>query len=151
VPDRLRVHSDADQNLRLNQLTGTVAATDTVLVYDVGDANAGADPNIVGTAYTNSVSPPPAATTLYAIDSDRDILVTLFSPNSGRMQTVGALGFNTDDAVGFDIAGDDGSAYAALTVSGEPRLYTVNLATGAATLVGDIDEDDPLVGIAIAP
>jgi hypothetical protein len=151
VPDRIRVHSEAEQDLRLNQLTGAVAAVDTALAYAAGDANAGADPNVVGTAYTNSVNPPPASTTLFAIDSDLDILVTLSSPNSGRLTTVGSLGVNTNDFVGFDIAGSNGTAYAALATSGNRSgLYTINLTTGSATLVGNI-AGEPLLGITVAP
>ena len=54
VPDRLRVVSNLDQNLRLNPNNGTLAATDTTLAYAVGDANAAANPNAVAVAYTNN-------------------------------------------------------------------------------------------------
>ena len=151
--DRLRLHSDADQDLRLNQLTGAVAAVDTVLTYAAGDANAGQSPTIVGTAYTNSV-PGATATELFAIDSDRDALTFLASPNSGRLTTRGALGFNTTSAVGFDIIGSGtGTAYATLTSAGAFRsqLFTINLTTGLASLIGDVNYDRPLIGIAIAP
>src|SRR5207249_2241903 len=47
VPDRVRVVSDADQNLRLNPNDGTLAAVDGVLAYAAGDLNAAANPNIV--------------------------------------------------------------------------------------------------------
>ena len=53
VPDRVRVVSDADQNLRLNPNNGTLAGTDVTLTYAVGDAHAATNPNIVGAAYTN--------------------------------------------------------------------------------------------------
>lgn len=150
VPDRLRVHGDGGLNLRLNHLTGVLAATDTVLVYAAGDASAGATANVVGTAYTNSVAGA-TATTLYAIDSDLDVLVTLSSPNSGQLTTVGALGVNTSDHVGFDITGDDGTAYAALsTAGGGSALYTIDLASGTATLVGSL-AGGAVVGIAVAP
>lgn len=153
VPDRVRVHTDTEQNLRLNQLTGTVAATDGTLAYATGDAGAGSNPAIVGTAYTNSVAPAPTTTTLFAIDSNRDVLVTLANPNNGQMRTVGPLGVATTDRVGFDIVGSDGSAFASLTETGatRSRLFTVNTATGAATLVGTIDHAGPLRGIAVAP
>jgi hypothetical protein len=39
--DRIRVQSDADQNLRLNPATGALAATDTTLSFAVGDTNQG--------------------------------------------------------------------------------------------------------------
>ena len=151
--DRLRLHSDTDQDLRLNQLTGATAAVDTVLTYAVGDANVGQSPTIVGTAYTNSV-PGVTATELFAIDSDRDAVTFLASPNSGRLTTRGALGFNTTTAVGFDIVGaGTGTAYATLTSSFAERsqLFTVNLTTGLASLIGDVNYDRPLIGIAIAP
>lgn len=153
VPDRVRVHTDAEQNLRLNQLTGAVAATDGVLAYAAGDAGAGTNPAIAGTAYTNSVAPAPTTTVLFAIDSGRDVLVTLANPNDGQMRTVGPLGVATTDRVGFDIVGSDGSAYASLTETGasRSRLYTINTTTGAATLVGTIGHGSALRGIAVAP
>ena len=155
--DRIRLHSDAEQDLRLNPLTGAVAATDTALAYADGDVNAGQNPTIVGTAYTNSV-PAATATDLFAIDADRDVLVLLESPNSGKLTTRGALGVNTALAVGFDIVGAGagtsfaGTAYA--TLSGSPtrsQLYTINLTTGLASLIGDVNHDRALIGIAIAP
>jgi hypothetical protein len=153
VPDRVRVHTDAEQNLRLNQLTGAVAATDGALAYAAGDAGAGTNPAIAGTAYTNSVAPAPATTVLFAIDSGRDVLVTLPNPNDGQMRTVGPLGVATTDRVGFDIVGSDGSAFATLTEAGasRSRLYTINTTTGAATLVGTVGHGSPLRGIAVAP
>jgi hypothetical protein len=157
VADRLRLHSDQEQDLRINQLTGAVAATDTVLAYMPGDANVGQNPNVAGTAYTNTV-PGATVTDLFAIDSDRDALVFLATPNSGRLRTVGALGVNTTASVGFDIAGAGagvtaGAAYATLTLEGESRskLYTINLASGLATLVGDVNYTRPLVGVSAAP
>ena len=55
---------------------------------------------------------------------------------------VGALGVVPDDEhVGFDVTAQN-NAYASMTVGGETGLYSVNLATGAATLVGDIGNGD---------
>jgi hypothetical protein len=53
VPDRIRVHSDAEQDLRLNPNTGGLAANDSALAYAFGDANFGLNPNIVGTLLGN--------------------------------------------------------------------------------------------------
>jgi uncharacterized protein DUF4394 len=150
VPNRLRLHSETGLNLRVNQLTGALAATDTALVYADGDANAGATANLVATAYTNSVVGA-TATTLFAIDSDLDVLVTLPSPNSGQLTTVGSLGVVTSEHAALDIAGDDGTAYAALTTGASgSALYTIDLASGQATLVGAIGGAS-LVGLALAP
>ena len=160
VADRIRLHgSDQEQNLRVNQLTGVAnSPVDTVLAYAMGDANVGQNPNVVGAAYTNSVA---GATTteLFAIDSDKDVLVFLASPNSGRLSTRGALGVNTTQDVGFDVFGPGAAgtttaqAFATLTTVGQSRskLYTVNLTNGQATLVGDVNYSRPLVGIAVTP
>lgn len=151
VPDRIRTHSDAEQNLRLHPGTGAVGGVDGTLAYMAGDAGAGSNPSIAATAYTNSVAGA-TTTTLFAIDAARDVLVTLANPNDGMMRTVGALGVATTELAGFDIAGNDGSAYATLTTSGSrSTLYTIDLTTGAATRVGDVDHDRRLRGIAIAP
>src|SRR5215510_12331739 len=146
VPDRIRVVSDGDQNLRLNPNNGAVAGVDTTLAYATGDPNAGVNPNVVGSAYTNNFAGA-TATTLYGIDSSLDALVTQgsvggapTSPNSGQLFTVGMLNVNTTDLVGFDIAPVTNAAFASLTPQGmsASQLYTINLATGAATLVGAI-------------
>jgi hypothetical protein len=152
VPDRLRVHSNGKQNLRLNQLTGGIAAVDGALAYAAGDAGVGSSPAVVATAYTNSLSPAPASTTLYAIDAARDVLVRLANPNDGQMTTVGALGAATGEMAGFDIAGNDGTAYAALSTGGPgSTLYRIDLLTGAATRIGVVGRGGRLRGIGIAP
>lgn len=151
VPDRIRTHSDTEQNLRLHPGTGAVGGVDVALAYAPGDAGAGTNPVIAGTAYTNSIAGA-TTTTLFAIDAARDVLVTLPSPNDGVMSTVGTLGVTTSEHVGFDIAGSDGSAYATLSTGGSrSTLYMVNLASGAATRVGTVDHGRRLRGIAITP
>jgi hypothetical protein len=55
------------------------------------------------------------------------------------LTTIGALMVDTSDLVGFDISGNSGIAFASLTLSdGFSDLYTIDLATGAATRIGDI-------------
>jgi hypothetical protein len=150
IVDRIRVVSDADQNLRLNPTTGAIAATDTALSYSPGDPNAGQNPNVVGAAYTNNV-PVTTTTTLYAIDSNLDILLIQNPPNNGALNTVGVLGVDTSGLVGFDIAAD-GTVFASLTVGGVARLYMINLATGAATPIGPIGNGAPVIrDTAVAP
>lgn len=155
VPDRFRLHSDNEQNLRLNQLTGGVAANDASLSYATADAGFGSNPSIVGTAYTNSVVGA-TTTALYAIDSNRDVLAFLANPNDGIMTTVGSLGVNTSGFVGFDIAGNNGAAYVTLTTGTGANttgstLYQINLSTGSLFPIGNVSGASPLRGIAIAP
>jgi hypothetical protein len=148
--DRIRVTSNIGQDLRLNPNDGTLTATDTALTFAAGDPNVGTTPRVVGSAYSNNTAGAPS-TTLYDIDSNLDILVTQNPPNSGTLNTVGPLGFNTADLVGFDIQGGSGIAYASLTppTGGASQLFTINLNTGAATLVGTIGGSAPLTALAV--
>jgi hypothetical protein len=147
--DRIRVVNDADQNLRLNPDTGNLAATDPALAYAAADANFGANPSATGGGYTNSV-PAAVSTLLYDIDTDLDILVTQNPANNGTLNTVGGLGLNANGVNGFDISGATGVAYAALNTGGpQSNLYTINLATGAATDLGLVGCQEPLRGLAV--
>jgi len=156
--DRIRTASDGDQTLRLNPNNGALAAVDGTLAYAAGDPNAGQNPNIVGSAYTNNFAGS-TSTTLYSIDSNLNALVTQgsvgsapISPNSGQLFTVGGLGVDTTDMVGFDIAQGTNAAYASLTQPGAraSNLYTINLTTGAARLLGPIGGGRLIRGIAYA-
>jgi len=73
-------------------------------------------------------------TTLYNLDLATDVLAVQAPPNDGILTTVGVLGFDATGAAGFDIA-TTGGAFAALIGPDGPRhgLYSINLATGAAT------------------
>lgn len=150
VPDRIRVVSDANQNLRLNPNNGALAATDGSLAYNAGDPNNGVDPNVVAVAYTNQLPGLVFTTTLFDIDSALDLLAIQNPPNSGVLNTVGTLGVDTGDNVGFDIDGFSGIAYASLQIGSSSSLYTINLTTGAATLIGDIDSRGDLLLLDIA-
>ena len=132
--------------------TGTIAGdlTDDPLAYAGGDPNNGANPNIVSSAYSNNFFGAPS-TVLYNIDASLDILVTQSPPNNGTLNTIGALGVNTSDIAGFDISGSSGIAYAALENGGTSSLYTINLTTGAATLVGAIGSGLSVNGLTAVP
>ena len=157
--DRLRITSDTAQDLSVNVATGATLV-DGTLAYAAADANFGADPNIVSSAYTNSIFSPtlPASTTLYDIDSGLDILVTQNPPNSGTLNTIGALGVDTGSLAGFDILFSGGvngtnTGYASLTPVGTSvtNFYTIDLTTGAATLVGQIGGGRLITDIAVIP
>ena len=142
VPDALRIVSSTGQNLRITAGGTGVVNTDVSL-------NPGT-PGVSGAAYSNNVpGGVGGVTTLYVIDFLTDTLATQgspsgapVSPNTGTLFMVGPLGVNTGALVGFDISGFSGTAFASLTPpvgSGlGSNLYTINLSTGAATLVGAI-------------
>ncbi|MBA2298763.1 MAG: DUF4394 domain-containing protein [Actinobacteria bacterium] len=137
--DRIRITSEARQNLRAHPDTGAIAFVDGVLTYAAGDSGAASTPRVVGSAYTNSVAGA-TTTTLFDIDAGRDFLAIQNPPNAGTLVSVGALGVDAGDNAGFDISAVDGVAYAALQVSPSlsSGLYRINLTTGAATLAGRI-------------
>lgn len=140
VPDRIRVISNTGQNLRLNPNDGSLAATDTAITP--------AGVTITGAAYDRN-GPGVGVTTLYAIDSTNGVLTTVGSingspnsPNGGVVgPTVGSLGLGTalDPRLGFDISGlNNSNTFATILTGGTDKLYSINLSTGAATLVGTI-------------
>ena len=147
--DRIRLTSDARQNLRLNPDTGAIAAVDGTLTYATTDAGNGTTPQVNASAYTNSIR---GATTtqLFDIDAARDVLVLQNPPNNGTLVTVGPLGVDAQSGAGFDIAPSDGIAWAALRVPGQggSQLYRINLTNGAATLVGRIGGGVAVNGLA---
>jgi hypothetical protein len=148
--DRIRVTSDAEQNLRLDPDDGTVAGVDTNLAYAPGDPGAGTNPNVAGSGYTNSFAGA-TSTTLYDIDNARHALVIQNPPNDGTLTTVGALGTN-DDAVAFDI-GEGNVGYAVLNgEQNRQNLYRIDLSNGHATQATNffIGTDQPLAGLAAA-
>lgn len=148
--DRIRVVSDANQNIVLNPITGgSTLVTD--LFYRAGDPNAGMDPNVVSSAYTNSF-PGATSSQLYGIDSGLDILVRQEN-SAGTLDTVGSLGIDVTDLVGFDIDGSSNFAYAALQEVGMSRsmLYQIDLMSGAATAIGEIGGGALVGSIAVVP
>jgi uncharacterized protein DUF4394 len=151
VIDRIRVVSETNQNLVLDPNTGVVQTVAPNVAYAAADPNFGVDPNIVDSAYTNNF-PGAVATTLYGIDTGLDILATQVAA-TGVLSTVGPLGLNVAAAGGFDVSGTTGIAYAALlpVAGSQSSLYSINLATGAATNLGVIDGGLVLTALTTAP
>ena len=136
--------SNTEQNLRLNPNDGTLSATDGAL------NPAG---NTVAVAYSNNF-PGTASTVLFSIDSAAGTLGIISSPNGGGpINTVGSLGLGTalNENIGFDIVDSNPFGFASITVGGQSRLYSVDLATGAATNLGAIGSGTtPYLGLTAA-
>jgi hypothetical protein len=138
VVNRIRVVSDAEQNLALDPDAGTAAT------------NANLNPAgemIVGAAYENSQfsAMPPAATTLHVVGAANDRLYTQNPPANGtltmprNLRVPGAGRLDVGANVGFDIEGASGLGY--LTDADPGRgttLYTVDVPTGKAKSLGRI-------------
>jgi len=145
VPDALRIVSNTGQNLRITAGGAGVVNTD-------GTINpAGA--SVAGSAYSNNINGA-TTTTLYGIDFGTDQLFIQTPPNNGTLVLVGPLLVDTTELLGFDIAPGPlpQTAFASLTApnASVSSLYTIDLATGNATLVGTIAGGQPIRGIAVA-
>ncbi len=150
VIDRIRYVSDANQNLVLNPNDGTSTQV-TSLFYGAGDMNEGMDPNIVGSAYTNSFGGA-MSTQLYGIDSRLDILVTQAN-SAGTLMTIGSLGVDVNDTLSLDISGATGIAYATVQSDDLSRstFWMIDLATGDATMLGEIGGGAVISSMAVTP
>ena len=140
--DRIRIHSDADDNLRVNPNNGAVAATDPPLAYDSPPA----DPTVTATAYTSSF-PGSDRTALFGIDTAEDRVVAMRSP-APTFQTVsrGApLGFDATAASGFDVAPTGQQLAVLRTGTAAPKLYRLDVDAGAnpARDIGTIADANP--------
>jgi trimeric autotransporter adhesin len=136
--DALRLVNRDEGNLRTLPSTRTAGSLGATFV-DTALNPTGA--SVVAAGYTNNFVGTPN-TTLYVIGGS---VSTLYrqgglagepSPNGGGLTSVGALGVNSAFDVGFDIAGgNNGLALAVLDQSNASTLFSINLSTGAATLL----------------
>lgn len=155
VANALRIVADTGQNLRVPPASllgpgGACAVTTDTALTTAGAARTG----ITAAGYTNSVSGAVASTTLYYIDTDEaagaDRLTISGAPNDGVVANVGGtLGFDIVTATALDIAGTANVAtltgvVGAATVS---SIFSLDLVTGAATLLGVVGDTIPLAGI----
>ena len=136
VADRLRVMGSDGTSLRVNVDDGK-ATVDGSHKYKDGDANAGKTPKVVAGAYTNSWKGA-KATTLYNIDAATGMLVTQAPPNDGVLNTVGSLGMTVSGPVAFNIVSTGEDKNDGWLVAGG-ALYSVDLKTGKAAMVGKIE------------
>lgn len=144
VVDKIRVVSDARQNLRLNVDEGTVLSADA-------DLNPGA-PIVVGAGYENSSfsATRPAATRLFVIDAASDQVLLQNPPNNGTLTNGRELGIDVGMNAGFDFAGADNTGYLANSSARGARLYTVDPDTGDTRRLGRIGGGKRLVVTGLA-
>jgi Domain of unknown function (DUF4394) len=136
--DRIRVTSDADDNLRLHPDTGALVASDRALTPS--------DVTVVGSAYTNSsfvaFANRPAATMLFAYDvgASPDRMWLQQPANDGTIMNPTSLDLDLGTDVGFDIAGAANVAYVAGTRAGRSgaELFQVDTGTGQTRRLGRI-------------
>lgn len=150
--DRIRLVSNANQNLRLHPDTGAVAFADGDLAYGAGDANFGAAANVVHAAYTNNFDGA-ATTQLFGIDTGLDTLVLQSPPNNGTLSTIGPIGADVSDVGGFDISGASGIAYLTIRDAqlGKSTFWSINLVTGAGTMIGEVGGGSIITAMSVVP
>jgi len=74
-----------------------------------------------------------------------------FAAGDAHEGTNPSVGVNTVPCSSLDIDASDGTAYVTLSDNGDTHLYTVDLTTGGATLIGLVPVDSEVQGIAVAP
>lgn len=155
----LRIVSDTGQNLR-HPFAGPLqfqTQTDDPLDYPPPTPPNTSGPTalgVAGAAYTNNDLDTNTATTLFDIDTTLNQVAIQSPPNNGSLAATGALGVDPDAPVGFDIYTvlRKGSAaknfgFATLVVNGNTGFYRVDLLTGKASLVANLNRK--VVDIAI--
>ena len=148
------ISSDSQNNRVLDSTTGAYFGDPdkTAVFFPAGDANDGVTPSISHIAYDNNILGA-STTQQFGIDVGTSSLVTVAN-NAGTLGTVAplTLGGNPLSATaagGFDIDGADGVAYAGFSDGTQTSIYTVDLTSGATTLVGGFAGN--LVGLTTVP
>jgi hypothetical protein len=145
--DRLRVVNSLTSdgagakvnNFRIHPLTGALAGSDTDLDFS-GAPGLGAE---VAIAHDRSVAGA-TASTLYGLVAVGDSVVRqggadgVPSPTLGAIFPIGPLGVDITENAGLDVYAVTGEAFAVMQSAGVTGLYKINLASGAATLVGKV-------------
>ncbi len=146
--DRLRVVSEADQNLRVNVNNG-----ETIVDPDIRYRDRGADPRTTAVAYENNRAGAfGGSTRIFYTEANRDKLTTAVDANTGVINGVGNLRLDAGNVAGFDIVTRNGSnaAYAALQPGiFESGFYNIDRSSGQARRIDDIGDNSNIRGIAI--
>ncbi|MBI2382780.1 MAG: DUF4394 domain-containing protein [Gammaproteobacteria bacterium] len=151
----LRIVSSSGQNYIVDADTG-----ETGLIADglnrCNMARAELDPaNATGLAFSNSFDGT-RATTAYLLDTTTDTLATfgidifnlqcLAISDDSTIVDTGSLGVDADGTGGFEVDAVNNKAFAILRTGSGLGFYQINLGTGAATEIGDLDGTSGLSG-----
>lgn len=127
----IRITSDLDMNFLVNPATGALISSTPTLTPSTLSIDAIAS----------------QGGTMYAVDSQANTLNTL-NVGTGTITPIGPMGYDVSGKNGFEISGTTGIAYFASGVSSsalDANLYTINLTTGLAGLVGTIGSGSGLL------
>lgn len=138
--DRIRLMGMNGTSFRIHPDTGAVTR-DGSLKYAAGTPLAETMPRVTAGAYVNSVAGA-TTTVLYTIDTSLSQLNVQMPPNDGVQVVRGPIGTALPAGIGFDILTEGTTNTAFLLAAG--NLHTVNLETGAPTVLG------PVIGLPAA-
>lgn len=142
----LRIVSSTGQNLAFHVGTGATTVATSV------------ETGFSGVAYSSNDVDPATGTFLYYVDLETDQLkVATANFNNPTIATVGSLGLDVTGMAGFDIY-SSATAFAAFTFEDTSKsgLYSIDLASGAASLLGSFgilgftNVAPPLLGLTAA-
>jgi hypothetical protein len=159
--DRLRIVADGGLNARVNPNNGAPVGGSPDTPHSGLPLGA---TGVTAVSYTNAFTQPftGGVTTVYVLEPTANQLMIQNPPNAGvltaaRTVTFGGAPLDFGAVAGLDIPGEvavatssvpaAGSGIALLDVSGAEGLYTLDLTTGAATLLGAVPS--PLGSIAV--
>ena len=159
--NRLRVISDAGQNLRHN-LDDATATTPPLAGMTQNDGTLTIPPattpaaGVTGAAYTNNDLDANTVTTLFDIDTVNDTVVAQSPANAGLLAPTGKLQVDAGTSVGFDIYSRNrfgvtqgNTGYATVSVLGRYSFFQVNLLTGKLSRIGGFRADTQVMDLAI--
>jgi Domain of unknown function (DUF4394) len=159
--NRLRVVSDAGQNLRHN-LDDAAATTPPLAGMTAVDASLTYPPattpaaGISGAAYTNNDLDANTGTTLFDLDTVQDQVAVQSPANNGLLALTGKLLVDAGTSAGFDVysrvsggSTQGNQAFASLQTLGRYAFYQVNLLTGKITRMGSFQPGDQVFDIAL--
>ncbi|GAA4383243.1 DUF4394 domain-containing protein [Hymenobacter koreensis] len=151
VPDRIRITSASTQaNLRMNPVDATFITDGTL-------SNPSGTPALSGVAYINNDNNANTGTALFGYDQTRNVLLRSTDANAGTYVDQGTTGISVNPGVEFDVYSDitnpavpvnTGFLVASPAGGSTDNLYTVDLTSGAANLVGRVGSGSTLTGLA---
>ena len=153
----LRVNLD-DGTLVADQVPSTTQARTQPLKWNSGDTNDTKSLQLLSIAYSNPYAGA-GRTTLYGIEGTTASLVRVgddgapsyASVDNGTVYTIGALNASIGAYAALAIEAKNGDAFAALG-SGANSLYSIDLGSGAATLIDQIgDGSQSITSLTVQP
>jgi len=139
--DQLRVVTYSGRNLSVDPLTGSITAVGNPLTYVSGGS-----PHLSALGFSRPRLD--GGPQLFGIDHVNDTLaIALGDPNSGLFATVGSLGFDITNKVGFDLDPIVNTGFITIQPVGMSTSFLgqIDLGSGAISITGQIGSTAPVI------